>query len=115
LILSVTGPRAWSRPYRCFQCARDGRGRIAATIRLFLGTSVGGVMAGGYPACDEHANAEIEAALTALFRNGDRTWRLVAHRVEVDDDGWPMLGRVIFTARPKPLPFKDLHHATAPS
>jgi hypothetical protein len=112
----VIGTRSWPRYYRCYQCAKQGFGRVGATIRLFVGTDVGAMMAGGYPACDIHARSEIEIALTTLLRNRDQTWKVTAYAIEPDEQGWPRLGRVIFTARPKPTALQgSIHAAAAPA
>jgi hypothetical protein len=107
--------RSWPRHYLCYRCAWQRRER-RATIRIFTGADGHAAYSGGWPVCDAHKDHEITCALRSMFDDRNAMdWCVRVYVVDTDEDDWPTLGRVIFTARPKPLPFKDLHHAAAPS
>lgn len=82
----------WPRHYRCCYCKTLTR----ATIRVFSG-----VHGGGWPACDAHKVDAITDAMRSLL-DGSKIadgYKVTAHQVVVDEGGWPMLGRRLFTVR----------------
>lgn len=100
--------RRWIREYNCHACKRLGK-FVRATIRAFTGTAGYAGVVGGWPACDEHADRELEAALTALFR-GTSEWRMTIYRIDADDEDWPRM-TLVATIIPKPTALKGLPHA----
>jgi hypothetical protein len=86
--------RKWGRNYRCYLC-QQARGR--ATVRVFSGT-----YGGGYPTCDEHLDKTITVAMEPLQNpriplNDGYTVR--AYEVVEGDDGYPRMGRLLWSAR----------------
>ena len=84
----------WGSHYRCYWCAKDGNKQEPATIRVFSG--IGG---GGWPDCGEHEQKAIEKALRSLFVGLVGNYSIKAYRVGVDEEGWPMMTELLFTAR----------------
>lgn len=82
-------------PYLCVECRRAGS-RIKATIRVFSG-----ICGFGFAACDVHAKELTERALKPLV-DGSRIsadYAVRAKRVEIDEFGWPFVGKTIWEAR----------------
>lgn len=83
----------WGSHYRCYWCAKGHR-QVPATIRVFAG--IGG---GGWPACAEHERKATERALSSLFGGVVGNYTVKAYRVEPDEEGWPSMTALLFSAR----------------
>lgn len=91
----------------CFVCRQAGVLR-AAVIRVFSGASYVG---DGWPACAAHADTAIDRAFEALddarqwnakAGHDSSDWRVKAYAVERDEEGYPRMRRILWTARLRP-------------
>jgi hypothetical protein len=84
----------WPKHYCCMTCAGP------AAIRIFSGTSIGAAASGGWPACWAHvADAETRALAQLRTSTTPVGWKVSAHRVEIDEEGWPVLGALLWEAK----------------
>lgn len=82
----------WPSHYYCCYCPTPTH----ATIRVFAGIS-----GGGWPACAIHEGKAVDVAIRSMFKDRPVAdgYKVTAHRVVVDEGGWPTLGRRLFVVR----------------
>ena len=84
----------WPLQYRCMICG------CPAAVRIFSGAGMGAAASGGWPACWSHvADAETRALAHLRTATTQPDWRVTAHRIDIDEAGWPKLGVVLWEAR----------------
>jgi hypothetical protein len=75
---------------------------MPADVRIFSGAAMGASVAGGWPACWVHVGEAESKALAPLRGAVVGDWRVTCRRVDIDEEGWPKLGPVLWEARRPP-------------
>lgn len=87
----------WPKHYCCMTCG------VPAAVRIFSGSPIGAAVSGGWPACWTHVgDAETRALAHLRTSLTPPDWRVTAHRVDIDEEGWPKPGAVMWEAKRPP-------------